>query len=180
MHDAESETKRELERFQDETTFSTFGACPNHPEIVFESLEPRMFSFNSPFGACPTCHGLGEITEVSPDLVIPDKTKSIMDGALAIYGRMDLSWRAQQLAVVGKKYGFDLFTPIKDFTEKQLDVLLYGDKEPLNGSWSNGASMWMREGWEGLIPQTMRLFHQTESEWRKEDIEKFMTVQSMH
>jgi len=168
-------TKRELERFEGETTFSTFGACPNHPEIVFESLEPRMFSFNSPFGACPTCHGLGEITEVSPDLVIPDKTKSIMDGALAVYGRMDLSWRAQQLAVVGKKHSFDLFTPIKDFTEKQLEVLLYGDKEPLNGNWSNGASMWMREGWEGLIPQTQRLFHQTESEWRKEDIEKFMT-----
>ncbi|HIJ08582.1 TPA: excinuclease ABC subunit UvrA, partial [Candidatus Bathyarchaeota archaeon] len=65
---ANADTKRELERFQDETTYSTFGACPNHPEIVFESLEPRMFSFNSPFGACPTCHGLGEITEVSPDL----------------------------------------------------------------------------------------------------------------
>jgi excinuclease ABC subunit A len=172
---ANAGTKRELERFQGETTFSTFGACPNHPEIVFESLEPRMFSFNSPFGACPTCHGLGEITEVFPDLVIPDKTKSIMDGALAIYGRIDLTWRAQQLAVVGKKHGFDLFKPIKDFSQKQLDVLLYGDKEPLNGNWSNGASMWMREGWEGLIPQTMRLYHQTDSEWRKEDIEKFMT-----
>lgn len=172
---ANADTKRELERFQDETTYSTFGACPNHPEIVFESLEPRMFSFNSPFGACPTCHGLGEITEVSPDLVIPDKNKSIMDGALAIYGRMDLTWRAQQLAVVGKRHGFDLFTPIKDFTQKQLDILFYGDKEPLNGNWSNGASMWMREGWEGLVPQTMRLYHQTESEWRKGDIEKFMT-----
>ena len=167
--------KRELERFQDETIYSTFGACPNHPEIVFESLEPRMFSFNSPFGACPTCHGLGEITEVSPDLIIPDKTKSIMDGALAVYGKMDLTWRAQQLAVVGKRHGFNLFTPIKDFTEKQINILMYGDKEPLNGNWSNGASMWMREGWEGLVPQTMRLFHQTESEWRKEDIEKFMT-----
>ena len=172
---ASAGTKLELERFQDENTFSTFGACPNHPEIVFESLEPRMFSFNSPFGACLTCHGLGEITEVSPNLVIPDKTKSIMDGALAVYGKMDLTWRAQQLAVVGKKHGFDLFTPIRDFTEKQFNVLLYGDKEPLNGNWSNGANMWMREGWEGLIPQTMRLFHQTESEWRKEDIEKFMT-----
>ncbi|HIJ08598.1 TPA: excinuclease ABC subunit UvrA, partial [Candidatus Bathyarchaeota archaeon] len=115
------------------------------------------------------------ITEVSPDLVIPDKNKSIMDGALAIYGRMDLTWRAQQLAVVGKRHGFDLFTPIKDFTQKQLDILFYGDKEPLNGNWSNGASMWMREGWEGLVPQTMRLYHQTESEWRKGDIEKFMT-----
>ncbi len=170
----DADKKRELERFQGETMYSTFGACPNHPEIVFESLEPRMFSFNSPFGACPTCHGLGEITEVSADLVIPDKTKSIMDGALEVYGKMDLSWRAQQLAMVGKKYGFDVFTPIKDFTEKQLHVLLHGDREPINGTWSNGASMWMQNGWEGVIPQTMRLYRQTESEWRKEDIEKFM------
>jgi len=174
--DAEKETgeKRELERFEGETMFSTFGACPNHPEIVFESLEPRMFSFNSPFGACPTCHGLGEITEVSEDLLIPDKSKSIMDGALEVYGKMDLSWRAQQLAMVGKKHGFDVFTPIKDFTEQQFNVLLYGDHEPINGNWSNGANMWMRDGWEGVIPQTMRLYRQTESEWRKEEIEKFM------
>ncbi|MGA3059715.1 MAG: excinuclease ABC subunit UvrA [Candidatus Bathyarchaeia archaeon] len=172
---ADVEKKKELERFQDETMFSTFGACPNHPEIVFESLEPRMFSFNSPFGACSTCHGLGEITEISQDKVIPDKNLSIMDGALAIYGSMDLSWRAQQLATVGKRHGFDVFTPIKDFTEQQLHVLLYGDREPLTGQWSNGASMWMREGWEGIIPQTMRLYRQTESAWRKEDIEKFMT-----
>ena len=171
---ADEGKKKELERFKDESMYSTFGACPNHPEIVFESLEPRMFSFNSPFGACPTCHGLGEISEVSEDLVIPDKTKSIIDGALAVYGRMDLTWRAQQLAVVGKKHGFDLFTPIQDFSEKQLNVLLYGDKEPLNGNWSNGANMWMRGGWEGVIPQTMRLYRQTASEWRKEDIEKFM------
>jgi excinuclease ABC subunit A len=171
---ADAGKKREMDRFEGETTFSTFGACPNHPEIVFESLEPRMFSFNSPWGACPTCHGLGEITEVSEDLIIPDKTKSIIDGALAVYGKMDLSWRAQQLSVVGDKYGFNLFSPIKDLTEKQLHVLLHGDREPLNGNWSNGANMWMREGWEGIIPQTMRLYKQTESEWRKEDIEKFM------
>jgi excinuclease ABC subunit A len=167
--------KKELERFEDETMYSTFGACPNHPEIVFESLEPRMFSFNSPFGACPSCHGLGEITEVTEDKVIPNKDLSIMDGALAVYGAMDLSWRAQQLAMVGKKHGFDVFTPIKDFTIEQLHALLYGDREPINGQWSNGANMWMREGWEGVIPQTMRLYRQTESAWRKEDIEKFMT-----
>ncbi|HMK95494.1 MAG TPA: excinuclease ABC subunit UvrA [Candidatus Limnocylindrales bacterium] len=173
--EAEADRKKELERFQDELMFSTFGACPNHPEIVFESLEPRMFSFNSPFGACPSCHGLGEITEISEDKVIPNKSLSIMDGALAVYGSMDLSWRAQQLAMIGKKYGFDVFTPIKDLTEQQLHVLLYGDREPLNGHWSNGANMWMRDGWEGVIPQTMRLYRQTESQWRREDIEKFMT-----
>ncbi|HUJ84663.1 MAG TPA: excinuclease ABC subunit UvrA [Candidatus Acidoferrales bacterium] len=173
--EADTEKKKELERFQDETMYSTYGACPNHPEIVFEALEPRMFSFNSPFGACTTCHGLGEITEISEDKVIPNKNLSIMDGALTVYGSMDLSWRAQQLQMVGKKHGFDVFTPIKDFNTEQLHVLLYGDREPLSGQWSNGASMWMRDGWEGVIPQTMRLYRQTESEWRKEDIEKFMT-----
>jgi len=174
--DSDADKRRELERFEGETMYSTFGACPNHPEIVFESLEPRMFSFNSPFGACPTCHGLGEITEVTADKVIPDPKLTIMDGALAVYGKMEISWRAQQIAMVGKKYGFDVFTPIKDFTTEQLQVLLYGDREPINGQWSNGANMWMRDGWEGVIPQTMRLYRQTESEWRKEDIEKFMTA----
>ncbi|MDR1992346.1 MAG: excinuclease ABC subunit UvrA [Nitrososphaerota archaeon] len=168
--------KRELERFEGETMYSTFGACPNHPEIVFESLEPRMFSFNSPFGACSVCHGLGEITEVTADKIILNKNLSIMDGALAIYkSTMDLSWRVQQLAAVGKKHGFDVFTPIKDFTEPQLQILLYGDREPISANWSNGANMWMKDGWEGVIPQTMRLYRQTESAWRKEDIEKFMT-----
>jgi excinuclease ABC subunit A len=170
---AEAKSK-ELERFSGETSFSTFGSCPNHQETVFESLEPRMFSFNSPFGACPACHGLGEITEISADLLIPDKSKSIMDGALRIYGRMDLAWRAQQIAVAGKLHGFDVWTPIKEFTKQQLDVLLYGDSEPRSGRWSTGSSMRMDAGFEGIIPQTMRLYRQTESDWRKEEIEKFM------
>jgi excinuclease ABC subunit A len=178
--DAENATainkKKELESFEGATTYSTFGACPNHPEIMFESLEPRMFSFNSPWGACPTCHGLGEITEVTPEKVIPDNTISIMDGGLAVYGKMDLSWRVQQLAAVGKKHGFDVFTPLKNFTKKQLHVLLYGDTEPIKSKWSNGAHMSMHEGWEGVIPQTMRLYRQTGSDWRKADIEKFMTA----
>ncbi|MBI5224349.1 excinuclease ABC subunit UvrA [Candidatus Micrarchaeota archaeon] len=169
------EKRKELERGGAETIYSTFGACKNHPEVVFESLEPRMFSFNSPFGACQTCHGLGEITEISKDLVVPDPSLSIMDGGIAVYGKIDLTWRAQQISAVGKKFGFDIFTPLNKFTKKQLDVLLYGTKETINGTWSNGANMWMKDGWEGIIPQTMRLYKQTESEWRKADIEKFMT-----
>ena len=170
----DAKKRREVERFEGEIMYSTFGACPNHPEIVFESLEPRMFSFNSPYGACSQCHGLGNTLEISEDLVIPNKNKSIIDGALTVYGKMDLSWRVQQIAAVGKKYGFDVFTPINKFTKKQFDVLLHGTKEPINGSWSNGASMWMKNGWEGVIPQTMRLYRQTESEGRKEAIMKFM------
>ncbi len=171
------EAKKELDRFSDEISYSTFGACPNHPEIVFESLEPRMFSFNSPFGACPTCHGLGEITEISPDLLIPDKSKSVMDGAIEIYGRMDLAWRAQQIAVAGKRHGFDVWKPIQKFTQKQLDVLLYGDREEPD-KWHVRDWMGAKSNkFEGVIPQTMRLYRETKSEWRKEEIEKFMKAE---
>ncbi len=164
----------EIGRGVGETIYSTFGACPKHPHFVFEQLEPRMFSFNSPFGACTTCLGLGEHVEISPELLIPDKTKSIMDGALVVYGRLDLKWRAQQMQVVAKEYGFDVFTPLKDLTKVQLNVLLYGTTKRLSGNWSNGSAMNLNEGWEGVIPQTMRLFRDSESEHRKEKFEKLM------
>ncbi len=170
----EKKDAKEISRGTGEKIYSTFGACPNHPEIIFEELEPRMFSFNSPFGACPNCLGLGEKVQISPDLVIPDKNKSIMAGALAVYGKMDLKWRGQQLAAVGKKYGFDLFTPIKDFTKEQMDALLYGTNEPLVAKWKDGSNMRMENGWEGVINQTMRLYSQTESDYMKEKYEKFM------
>jgi len=129
-----SKKEKELERGIGETIYTTHGACPNHPEIVFEPLEPRMFSFNSPFGACPSCHGLGEIMQISEDLVIPDKTKSIMDGALAVYGRIDMSWRIQQIAAVGKKHGFDVFIPLNKFTKKQIDILMNGSDDKMNAT----------------------------------------------
>ncbi len=167
-------TLSEIQKKEHETMYSTFGACPKHPEIVFEQLEPRMFSFNSPFGACPQCLGLGERSEISEDLLIPDKNKGIIDGALAVYSKADLGWRGQQIAAVGKKFGFDVFMPISKFTRKQLDVLLFGTKESIEGKWDNGWKMNMEHGWEGIVSQTMRLYNQTESEYRKEDIEKLM------
>jgi excinuclease ABC subunit A len=142
--------------------------------MSFEELQPRMFSFNSPFGACEECKGLGVKIEFDPDLIIPDKSLSIIDGAIDIYGKMDLSWRSQQLQAVGKVHGFDLFTPIEKFSKKQFDVLMNGDPHPIKGSWSNGASMNFNEGWEGLIPQSDRLYKQTESEYRREELQKFM------
>jgi len=165
---------KELSRGEFETSYSTFGACPNHVDIIFEPLEPRMFSFNSPFGACSECHGLGEIMQISPDLIVRDKTKSIMDGAITIYSKIDLGWRGQQIAVVGKKYGFDLFTPLNKLSAKQWNVLMYGTTDAIKGNWESGASMHMDSGWEGVIPQTMRLYKQTDSDSRKEDIEKYM------
>ncbi len=174
---AKNTSKGELDRGAGENIYSTFGACTNHPEVTFEPLEPRMFSFNSPFGACQSCLGLGAHMEISPDLLVPDETQSIMSGAIKIYGKMDLAWRSQQIAVVGRKYGFDVFTPINKLTPKQKKILLYGTDEPIKGGmWSTGAAIRMQDGWEGIIPQTMRLYKQTESEYRKEEIEKYMVL----
>ncbi len=157
-----------------EQLYSANMSCPECG-ISFEELQPRMFSFNSPFGACEDCKGLGVKIEFDPELVVPDTTKSIMDGAISLYGKMDLSWRGQQLQVIGKKYGFTLFMPLNKFTKEQLRILLYGTKEPLRGTWSNGAAMKFDEGWEGIIPQSDRLYKSTESEWRKEELKKFMS-----
>ncbi len=156
-----------------EHLYSSAMMCPVCG-MSFEELQPRMFSFNSPFGACEECKGLGVKIEFDPDLIIPDKSLSIIDGAIDIYGKMDLSWRSQQLAAVGKVHGFDLFTPIEKFSKKQLEVLLFGDPHPIKGNWSNGASMNFNEGWEGLVPQSDRLYKQTESEYRREELQKFM------
>ena len=170
--------EKELKQIQREaeTVYSTFGACPNHPEVVFEELEPRMFSFNSPFGACSNCLGLGQKMTLSEELMLPDKSLSIMDGAVALYGRLDLKFRGQQIAAVGKKHGFDVFTAIKDIKPKALKVLIHGDSTPIKAVWSNGANMDLSEGWEGLIGQTLRLYKQSESDSRKRFYEKFMEV----
>ncbi|HOI19284.1 MAG TPA: excinuclease ABC subunit UvrA [Candidatus Woesearchaeota archaeon] len=160
-----------------EVLFSENMSCPVCG-MVFEELEPRMFSFNTPQGACEECHGIGSLQEIDPELVIPDESKSIIDGAIAVYGRMDLSWRSQQLSVIGRQHGFDIFTPIDKFTKRQKEVLLYGDNTPIKANWSNGAQMNLDEGWEGIIPQTMRLYRQTESDYRRGEIEKYMVERS--
>ncbi len=175
--------EKELKVFQREaeTIYSTFGACPNHPQVVFEEPEPRQFSFNSPFGACSDCLGLGSIMSLSEELLIPDESLSILDGAIVCYNRMDLKWRAQQIAYVGHEYGFDLTTPIEQFTAKQKNVLFYGNGgTAIKARWRNGSKMNMDAGWEGIIGQTERLYKQTDSEWRKSEFEKYMISQPCH
>ncbi|MFC1666094.1 excinuclease ABC subunit UvrA [Nanoarchaeota archaeon] len=164
-----------LDKNEKEHFYSQNLSCPKCG-IAFEELQPRMFSFNSPFGACPACHGLGIKTDFDHDLIIPDKSLSILDGAIKIYGKIDLSWRAQQLSVVGKTFGFKLTTPIEKFSKEQLNTLLYGSDKKIKAKWSNGAEMNFEQGWEGIIPQSERLYKQTESDYRKRELEKFMRI----
>ncbi|MFH1511610.1 MAG: excinuclease ABC subunit UvrA, partial [Candidatus Woesearchaeota archaeon] len=161
-----------------ETLFSSKMACPKCG-LTFEELQPRMFSFNSPFGACETCHGLGIRMDFDPDLIIPDKSKSIADGAIALYRNAMDGWRIQYVGAVAKHHGFDIFTPISRLSGNQFDILMQGsaDRIKFNLSAKNGEANWSSTGgWEGLIPQSERLYRQTESEYRREELERFMRV----
>ena len=161
-----------------ETTYSSLMACPVCG-LAFEELQPRMFSFNSPFGACEECHGLGVKMEFDPDLIIPDKERCIADGAIAPYRNPMDGFRGQYLAVVAKNYGFSVLTPIKDLTKEQYEALMFGSSKRMKFQMSmrNGDAEWSHTGeWEGLLPQTARLYAQTQSDWRKRELEGYMRV----
>jgi len=159
---------------------SAVMACPVCG-MTFEELQPRMFSFNSPFGACEECNGLGIKMEFDPDLVIPDREKSIAEGAVALYRNFLDGYRAQYLSALAKHYGFSVLTPIKDLTEEQYSALMCGTSDRIRFSMSmkNGDAHWSHTGaWEGLLPQSERLYRQTQSEYRRRELEKFMQVSS--
>jgi excinuclease ABC subunit A len=158
---------------------SAVMACPVCG-MTFEELQPRMFSFNSPFGACEECNGLGIKMEFDPDLIIPDREKSIADGAVALYRNYLDGYRAQYLYALAKHFGFSVLTPIKDLTEEQYNALMYGaadERIRFSMSMKNGDAHWSHTGaWEGLLPQSVRLYRQTQSEYRRRELEKFMRV----
>ncbi len=161
-----------------ESTYSSLMACPVCG-MAFEELQPRMFSFNSPFGACEECHGLGVKMEFDPDLIIPDKERCIADGAVAPYRNPMDGFRGQYLATLARNYGFSALTPIRDLTKEQYDALMYGSDRRMKFSMSmkGGDAEWSHTGeWEGLLPQTARLYAQTQSEWRKRELESYMRV----
>ncbi len=162
----------------DDTLFSATMACPVCG-ITFEEFQPRMFSFNSPFGACEECNGLGIKMEFDPDLIIPDRSLSIADGAVALYRNFLDGYRSQYLAAVARHYGFSIFTPIREISDEQYNALMFGSDEKIKFSMSikNGEGHWAHTGsWEGLLPQAQRLYHQTQSEYRKRELERFMRI----
>lgn len=157
--------------------FSKNYACPIH-NISIEELSPRMFSFNSPFGACKKCTGLGVFMKVDPNLVVPDKNKSIHEGGIKGSG---WSMEGNSIAnmyfdALAKKYKFSLDTPIKDLPENILNIILYGtngEKLDLIRKTSYGESKY-KNSFEGIIPNLERRFRETGSNWIKQEIESFM------
>lgn len=159
-----------------DTMYSQRNACP-HCGISLGDLEPRTFSFNSPFGACRECNGLGIKIEFDPDLIIPDKSMSILDGAIRPWSGHFATFRSAMLRDVGRKFGFDLSTPMAKMKPEQMRVILYGTEESIHYKYEArySDSKWeYRGGFEGVIPNLERTYKETESESKREDLMQFM------
>lgn len=164
---------------KEELLFSEHYACVVC-NVSYDELTPRMFSFNSPYGACPTCAGLGTKMDIDPDLVIPVPKLTIAQGALAPWGIPFGSWYEHKLDALAQHYGFDFYTPFQRLPEKVKDVLLYGSgKEEVKFEWEyenrkGGGEYW--DKFEGIIPHLERRYKETESEGVREWIEKYMRI----
>ncbi|MBR6599948.1 MAG: excinuclease ABC subunit UvrA [Oscillospiraceae bacterium] len=165
-----------------ELTFSLNYACPDH-DISIDELNPRMFSFNNPFGACETCTGLGIFKEISRDSVLPNKSLSILEGAIHAVGWNSLTPNSVAMmyyTAISKEYGIPLDVPIEQLTDEQLDLFLYGtgDKQlTLKRSGEYGGGTY-RHAFEGVINNLYRSYNESNSRFiSKDDIEEYMTEQ---
>jgi excinuclease ABC subunit A len=168
-----------------ELTFSEAFACV-YCGLSFEELAPRLFSFNSPYGACPACSGLGEKIEIDPWKVVPDRSKSIAQGAIVPWSRNMGSGRypsmnpyyMQQLERVLRRYRVKTSTPVEQLSDEVLDVILYGtDREQTFAYTSRGGKTWeYRSSFEGVVNNLQRRYSETSSDYVKEEIEKFMSA----
>ncbi len=162
----------------EEMLFSQNFACPDHG-VSIDELAPRMFSFNNPFGACEKCTGLGVFMRVDPDLVIPNKSLSIDQGAIKASGWYYAEGSVSHMYYRGlsEKYGFSLSTPIRDIPKEALNAVLYGtngEKLELYRETDRGMSKYRTE-FEGIIPNLERRFRETNSNWVKEEISGIMS-----
>jgi excinuclease ABC subunit A len=159
-----------------EVVLSEAMACPTCG-FSLEELSPRMFSFNSPFGACKQCLGLGYLLNMDPDLVVPDRSLSILDGAIVTMGSTD-SWSMQHLEAMGRRYGFRLNVPINKLRKEELSTLLYGSSPNEHRPKPTRYHHWYNyDQWEGILPQLERRYMETDSEYMKEWYTHYMSNQ---
>lgn len=158
----------------EDEVYSLMYACIDHSDVTIPELEPRTFSFNSPHGACPVCTGLGSRMEVDPELVIPNGRLTIAEGAIRPYNRINTdAWYVKKLQAVADKHGFNLHVPTGQLRQQDIEVILYGTGEetyrvPLGGGRS------FETTYEGVIPNLERRHKETDSDFMRRDIERFM------
>jgi excinuclease ABC subunit A len=169
--DADSETKHE---------FSLMYACVDHPEVSIPELEPRTFSFNSPHGACPTCTGLGSRLEVDPELVIPNGRLTIAEGAIRPFNRVSVdAWYGKKLQALAEAHNFSLHEPTSQLKAADVQKVLYGTGDQ-KYKVSLGSGRFFETTFEGVIPNLERRHKETESDFMRRDIERFMRERPCH
>ena len=159
-----------------ERRFSQKRSCPNEHQLTLDEIEPRTFSFNAPYGACPECTGIGMRLEVDPDLVIPDDERSLEDGAIDPWARTSSEYYDRVLTALASELGFEMDTPWKDLPEDVRQAILYGKDHKVQVKYRN---RWGRErqystGFEGVISFLHRRHNETDSEWSKDKYEAYM------
>lgn len=161
------------------TTFSQRYACIDHPNEEIPELEPRLFSFNAPQGACPVCTGLGSRLEVDPDLVF-NPNLTISEGAIRPYNRVNSdAWYMKRLQEVAKKHKFSVYVPVSELSKENLEKVLYGTgSEKYTINLGNGRRY--ESTYEGVIPNLERRHKETDSEFMRKDIERFMRERRCH
>ncbi|WP_439392203.1 excinuclease ABC subunit UvrA [Bradyrhizobium sp. PMVTL-01] len=176
---AATEEKKKTAKIHDKSgperiLFSEKFACPVSGFTIPE-IEPRLFSFNNPYGACPACGGLGVEQHVDEDLVIPDKELSLRKGAIAPWAKSSSPYYEQTLTALGKHYKFTLDTKWKDLAKKTKDAILYGSGEDeIKFSYQDGVRSYdTKKPFEGVITNINRRYRETESEWAREELAKY-------
>ncbi|MDC0351314.1 excinuclease ABC subunit UvrA, partial [Candidatus Pelagibacter sp.] len=172
----EDETLPQKFRKIEKLIYSTKFACPESG-FTIEEIEPRLFSFNSPYGACEECEGIGIKLNVDPNLVIPDERKSIADGAIEPWAKSTTLYYAQTLASIAKHYGFSLDDKWKKLPKKIKDVILYGsDEEEIKFNYDDGYEKYShKKTFEGVINNLERRFLESDSEWKREAIAEYQS-----
>ncbi|PYQ31364.1 MAG: excinuclease ABC subunit UvrA [Acidobacteria bacterium] len=158
-----------------EELMSQSYACPDCGISIGE-ITPRLFSFNSPYGACPRCSGLGVLLEIDERKIVPDPSKSVEEGAIALWKEGSEHWRLRQIQTLAKHYKFKLETPWSKLPEKAKNCILYGSEEKLRFEFQGSESTYQYSGtYEGIVPMLKRRYHESDSDDIREEIERFMT-----
>ena len=159
---------------EEKMIFSSKFACPESG-FTIEEIEPRLFSFNSPYGACSECEGLGVDLYIDPKLVVPDERLSLIDGAIKPWANSSSLYYAQTLAAIASHYKFSLDTEWKKLSKQHQDIILYGsDNEEIKFSYDDGYEKYSnKKKFEGVINNLERRYLETDSDWKKEEIEQY-------
>lgn len=158
-------------------TYSANFACPVSGFTIPE-IEPRLFSFNNPFGACPTCDGLGQQLKIDPGMIVPDRDLTLMNGAIAPWAKQASPYQTQTLQALADHYDFNLQTPWNKLSEKIHDVILNGTgDEEIDFVYDDGLRRYeVKKTFEGVIPNLDRRFRETDSQWARDEIAKFQSA----